>query len=263
MIKSKLKLHGFNNLTKNFACSAYFINYADSTSQQLLYQKFVDQHFSADQLTQLLVNLCKIIGAEVLNIACQDYEPQGTSVTLLIADVSNTETNSNNSQTTAKTVLAHLDKSHVCVHTYPETHPTNGISTLRVDFEISTCGVISPLKSINFLIDSLAADIITLDYRIRGFTRDIKGEKLFIDHKVTSIQEFIDQKNHQRYEMLDINMAECNLFNTKIIRKKMNLENYLISTDLSSLKLEQQHAIKNLITQERKEIFYGQNFCGS
>jgi len=26
-------------------------------------------------------------------------------------------------------LVSHLDKSHITVHTYPETHPDNGIST--------------------------------------------------------------------------------------------------------------------------------------
>ena len=30
-------------------------------------------------------------------------------------------------------VVAHLDKSHITVHTYPESHPDNGISTFRAD----------------------------------------------------------------------------------------------------------------------------------
>ena len=38
-------------------------------------------------------------------------------------------------------MVAHLNKSHVTVHTYPESHPDNGISTFRVDVDVSTCGV--------------------------------------------------------------------------------------------------------------------------
>ena len=69
-------------------------------------------------------------------------------------------------------VVAHLDKSHITVHTYPETHPDNGIATFRADIDVSTCGVISPLKALNYLIESLESDIVVMDYRVRGFTRD-------------------------------------------------------------------------------------------
>ena len=44
-----------------------------------------------------------------------------------------------------ETVLAHLDKSHVTVHTYPEYHPETCIATFRVDIDVATCGEITPL----------------------------------------------------------------------------------------------------------------------
>jgi S-adenosylmethionine decarboxylase len=54
---------------------------------------------------------------------------------------------------TTEIVAAHLDKSHICVHTYPETHPDSGICTFRADVEVSTCGRISPLHALDFLIN--------------------------------------------------------------------------------------------------------------
>ena len=38
------------------------------------------------------------------------------------------------------TVVAHLDKSHVTVHTYPEYHPDTCLATFRVDIDVATCG---------------------------------------------------------------------------------------------------------------------------
>lgn len=76
------------------------------------------------------------------------------------------------------TVLGHLDKSHITVHTYPESHPDSGISTFRADIDVSTCGRISPLKALNYLIHSFESDVVTMDYRVRGFTRDIEGKNI-------------------------------------------------------------------------------------
>lgn len=75
-------------------------------------------------------------------------------------------------------MLAHLDKSHVTVHTYPEYHPDNAISTFRVDIYVSTCGEISPLNALDFLIGSFDSDIITIDYRVRDFTCDLSGKNI-------------------------------------------------------------------------------------
>ena len=60
--------------------------------------------------------------------------------------------------------------------------------TFRADIDVSTCGRISPLNALNYLIDNFDSDIVTLDYHVRGFTRDVSGKKLFIDHRINSIK---------------------------------------------------------------------------
>ncbi len=78
-----------------------------------------------------------------------------------------------------RTQVAHLDKSHVTVHTYPEYHPETCLATFRVDIDVATCGEITPLSTLDYLICSFDSDIITMDYRVRGFTGDVNGEKSF------------------------------------------------------------------------------------
>ena len=128
----------------------------------------VDEQYNADRLTKILRNVSDIIGAHVLNVASQDYDPQGASVTILISE----------EEVHDADVVCHLDKSHLTVHTYPESHPQKGIMTFRADIDVSTCGRISPLNALNYLLDSFDSDIVTLDYRVRGFTRDVNGKKL-------------------------------------------------------------------------------------
>src|SRR6185437_760284 len=108
-------------------------------------------------------------------------------------------------------VVAALDKSHITVHTYPEYHPDEGISTFRADIDVSTCGEISPLKALNYLIHSFETDIMTMDYRVRGFTRDINGHKLFIDHEISSIQNYIPAEVRDLYHMIDVNVYQENI----------------------------------------------------
>ncbi|PAF11609.1 S-adenosylmethionine decarboxylase, partial [Shouchella clausii] len=42
--------------------------------------------YNADRLTKILKSVTEIIGAHVLNIAKQDYVPQGASVTILVSE---------------------------------------------------------------------------------------------------------------------------------------------------------------------------------
>ena len=147
-------------------------------------------------------------------IARQDYEPQGASVTLLIAEDSMLPR--------SQTQLAHLDKSHVTVHTYPEYHPETCIATFRVDIDVATCGEITPLSTLDYLIGSFDSDIITMDYRVRGFTRDVDGKKLFMDREIRSIQDYISKETLRRYDVVDINVYEANLFHTKMMLKEID-----------------------------------------
>jgi S-adenosylmethionine decarboxylase len=123
--------------------------------------------------------------------------------------------------------VAHLDKSHITVHTYPETHPHNGIATFRADIDVATCGVISPLKALNYLIESLESDIVVMDYRVRGFTRDVKGTQAL--HRP---QDQLDPglplaPIKKRYEMFDVNVYQENIFHTKMHVKDFDLDTYL------------------------------------
>lgn len=262
----KLKLHGFNNLTKSLSFSIYDIRYAKTQLQRDQYLDYISQQYSAERLTHILEEVVDIIGANILNVARQDYEPQGASVTLLISDESQLEKEAQSSVQEARpgplpdSVVAHLDKSHICVHTYPETHPVEGICTFRVDIEVSTCGVISPLKAVNYLIHTLESDIVTLDYRVRGFTRDESGKKHYIDHAIHSIQNFMTQDTLSAYQMLDVNIYQENLFHTKMMLKEFNLNQYLFGITASDLSEQEQKDITHKLQSEMKEIFYGRNF---
>ena len=81
----KLKLYGFNNLTKALSFNIYDICYAKSAREQRDYIKYIDEQYNSDRLTKILSQVTDMIGARILNIAKQDYEPQGACVTMLVA----------------------------------------------------------------------------------------------------------------------------------------------------------------------------------
>ena len=257
----KLKLHGFNNLTKSLSFSLYDICYAKTEQHRQEYIEYIDEQYNADRLTDILTEVTDIIGANILNVARQDYDPQGASVTILVSEepVLVDPDNSENPGPRPDAVVAHLDKSHICVHTYPEVHPHDGICTFRADIEVSTCGIISPLKALNFLIHSFESDIVTVDYRVRGFTRDVSGTKHYIDHPITSIQNFMDEETKRAFQMIDVNVYQENLFHTKMMLKEADLNNYLFGMGTDSMTAEEQKAISKKVFREMREIFYGRN----
>ena len=247
----KMKLYGFNNLTKALSFNIYDVCYAKTAREQRDYIAYIDEQYNSERLTTILTTLTDMIGATVLNIARQDYDPQGASVTILIAEGSQTPA--------GETILGHLDKSHVTVHTYPEYHPDTYLATFRVDIDVATCGEITPLSTLDYLIGSFDSDIITMDYRVRGFTRDVNGKKLFLDHKVRSIQDYISPETLARYDAVDMNVYAANLFHTRMMIKDIDLQNYLFKTDVYELPPTTRLDITNNLRREMIEIYSGKN----
>ena len=259
-MNEKLKLYGFNNLTKSLSFNIYDVCYAKGQREQKDYIAYIDEQYNSKRLTDILYEVANMIGAHVLNVSKQDYDPQGASVTMLLAEEEMLESRQGKmEEVDDRVILGHLDKSHITVHTYPEYHPETSIATFRVDIDVATCGEISPLSTLDFLISSFDSDIITMDYRVRGFTRDIKGKKLFMDSPMTSIQQFIDVKTLLNYDATDINVYQANLYHTKMLIKEIDLQNYLFKTDIYELPPKVRLEITNNLRQEIIEIYSGSN----
>lgn len=278
-MEDKLKLYGFNNLTKTLSFNIYDVCYAKTEREQKDYISYIDEQYNSERLTAILLNVADMIGASVLNVSRQDYDPQGASVNLLIADqpvpLEQIDPSNNMGDVTTggkttdlisevaphlrDTTHAHLDKSHVTVHTFPEYHPNNSISTFRVDIDVQTCGTVSPLKTLDYLISSFDSDIMTIDYRVRGFTRDTNGKKHFTDHKIHTIQDFIDNDTLKHYDAVDTNVYQANIYHTQLLIKEIKLQNYLFNTDVYELSPRQRLEITDALRREMIEIFSGMN----
>ena len=85
-LEKKLALYGFNNLTKTLSFNIYDVCYAKSEREQKDYIHYIDEQYNSERLTKILCDVTKSIGATVLNISKQDYEPQGASVNILFAE---------------------------------------------------------------------------------------------------------------------------------------------------------------------------------
>lgn len=247
----KIKLQGFNNLTKSLSFNIYDICYARSRASQIDYLEYVDDVYNSEKLRSIAEEVTNIIEAKIVNISTQDYDPRGASVTVLI--------NEGHHPLENEGVLAHLDKSHIAAHTYPENNTKTGISTFRVDIDVSTCGMISPLRALDFLIDSFDSDVVLMDYRVRGFTRDVNGRKVYIDHDITSVQDYISDEILDKYTAYDINIVSDNIFHTKMMLKNLKLENYLFGSDSDKMSKTERTRVRTLLKKEMQEIFECRN----
>ncbi len=261
-----LRLKGFNHLTKTLSVNGYNLACTPDAAARALWQQAIAERYSCAYLTQLLVDVAANIGASVLNVASQTYTPQGASVTLLIAEQSlsteraldagadNDRLDGAAEKSPAEHVVMHLDKSHLTAHTYPESDPASGVSNVRVDLDISTCGLIPPVSVLNYLLRCLRSDIVHIDYRVRGFARDTEGKKHFIDHKISSIQDFLAADIAQRYQLDSVNLCAESIFHTKMVRKTFEIEEYLCGRAASFYSAGELAQFKRQVREEMTEI---------
>jgi S-adenosylmethionine decarboxylase len=276
-IKNEIQLYGFNNLTKSLSFSLYKLHYIDNKEQFLHYNEYIKSHYNSEKLTSLLNDICHAIGGSVLNIASQDYQPHGASVTLMISEEAQPTPLS---AAYSESLVAHLDKSHLCVHTYPDellveqeeySHQVESVqghvAVFRADIELSTCGVISPLKVLNYIINAFAADVVDIDYRIRGMTRNLQGKMQFTDQKIEHISDYLSPQLLSNYHCENNNLAKQNLFHTRLCRKESALTdnifsdkkqslNHLLNSALEKLSSKEKQDINNYLYSEMKQLFH-------
>lgn len=269
-MSNKIPLYGFNNLTKNLSFSLYRLHYLTNTGLKSHYKDYINEQYNSKKLSELLHKVCHAIGGNVLNLASQDYAPHGASVTLMISEEAAPTK-------LPESIVAHLDKSHLCIHTYPdelssEIKPVNlkaqhrdnqsQIAIFRADIELSTCGVISPLKVLNYVINEFNADVIDIDYRIRGMTRNLKGKMQFIDQEVERISDFLSTELIENYNVEDNNLPKQNIFHSRLCRNKNKLTQQLFGynkDDIDHLSDKEKDNIKLRLTNEMNTLIQSTN----
>lgn len=98
-----------------------------------------------------------------------------------------------------------------------------------------------------------------LDYRVRGFMRDVRGKKHLIDHDITSIQNFISKDVINRYGMIDVNIDQENLFHTKMLIKDFTQDSYLFGLGRDDYTAKELRDIEPRLKREMAEMYYGRN----
>ena len=80
---------------------------------------------------------------------------------------------------------------------------------------------------------------------------------------VTSIQNYINEATLDKYDAVDINVYQANMFHTKMLIKEIELQNYLFNTDVRELSPRSRLDITNALRKEMIEIFSGRNVFGN
>ena len=243
----RTRLHGFNNLTKIIHFNLYDFVVARTQDERESYRQWVDTYYNATELAKILTEVAAIIDAKILSISEQDYDPEGASALVLLGDESH--------QSAGTAVAAHLDKSHLSAHTYPDSSDPEGVCSVRLDISVATCGNIVPLRALDHLLRSLSHDVVIVDYSVRGYTRDEKGHRVFMDHSLRSIQDYINPEIRSRYLCEDLILEKEHIWQTKMLIKDIVAQDFFKPGTDPNLK-ENQAALER-VKREMAGVFHG------
>ena len=98
-----------------------------------------------------------------------------------------------------------------------------------------------------------------MDYRVRGFTRDIRGKKHYIDHKINSIQDYLAKNVKLRYEMIDVNIYQEHMYHTKMQLRDFCLDRYLFEEKAGDLSTKECVQVETWLRREIAELYHGRN----
>ncbi len=263
--QEKVKLSGFNNLTKILSFNLYDFAIAMTEEQKQAYIEYIDERYSAERIIEIAREVCRIIEANILTECVQDYDPVGASTMTLMSDIKGGkwETADGLGAAVPGAVIAspgaavamHLDKSHITTHTYPDASSPDGICTFRVDIDVATCGEIIPLKALEYMFHAFECDVVYIDYVVRGYTRLESGKKIYNDHYFNSIQDFIPRDVLNRYVYRqDVNLANDNIWQTKLMVGNAGPESYLLDPkDINHPEIDQK---MQMLRSEMREVFH-------
>ncbi|MCO4753459.1 MAG: S-adenosylmethionine decarboxylase [Bacteriovoracaceae bacterium] len=250
--EEKIKLSGFNNLTKILSFNLYDFCLTFGDDQKEEYINWINEKYSAEKIIDISRDICKIIDSDVISESKMNFDPVGASTMTLMSDAQGGKWEEVKS---TPGYSAHLTKSHLTSHTYPDASDPNGICTYRVDFDIATCGDIIPLRAINHLFEAFECDVVYIDYVVRGYTRLANGKKIYNDEYFNSIQDFIDPKILEDYTYRsDLNIPRDHIWQTKLMAKEFGPERFVFSKeDVNRPDIDEK--MQNLYS-EMKEVFH-------
>ncbi len=224
-VNERIKISGFNNLTKILSFNLYDFCIALNDEQKAQYVNYIHDKYNANRIAEISKKIVEIIEANILAVSVQDYDPVGASTMVLMSDLKG-----GGEPIPSVQVSAHLDKSHITAHTYPDAADPDGICSFRVDIDVATCGEIIPLNAINYLFEAFECDVVYVDYVVRGYARLENGKKIYNDHRFNSIQDFIKPEIKSDFTFVaDINMPQNNIWQSKFLVQEKGPENYLLN----------------------------------
>lgn len=226
-----ITLKDFNNLSKTVSISLYKVYYVKSLKERKKYFDFIIEN-NSEKLASIFKGWTNSIGANILSISKQDYNPLGNSVNILISE-GKVEKEILDLSCNEGNFLVHLDKSHISLHTYPEIDYSIKNNVYRLDIDIQTCGNISPINLAENIITTFKPDVISIDYKVRGINREGDEGFDFGEKIINKISSFLNKETKLKYNILESVYKEGKISFAKL--RKRDLDNLDCEDEINNI----------------------------
>ena len=116
-----------------------------------------------------------------------------------------------------------------------------------------------PDEFYEFLEKHNDCDLIHFFWRKALILMDSDAFKQKVIASGRNLEEYIDEKTLDRYDAVDVNVYQANLYHTKMLIKEPQLQNYLFNQDIYEIPLQERLEISTNLRREMLEIFSGKN----
>ncbi|MEF9893286.1 MAG: hypothetical protein RR738_08150 [Anaerorhabdus sp.] len=239
-MKEIIKDLGTNNLTKILSVNLYKIIYVDGEKEN--YKKVFKETYPVKKIMDTICSVLQNDGLKIVNI----YEQKDLNEEFIVVSFSKESTTNT------------LNCNQIQIHTVIEDNIENLI-VMRFDIEEIVRKDNSALSILNDVVEMINADIVFVDYHVRGFIQDSTGRKYFNDSEIYSMKDFINADLLAKYDAHEMNISRSNIYHLKLVVNKINIQDYIADLNIEELNMQDEFKIKRTLNDEILTIFTNKN----
>ncbi len=241
----------FNNFRQNLNFYLYKIFYISNFKKNLIFLE-IKKKYNIKNIIKILKHVFLNTNIKIIHIIKQQYFNTKEINAIILIKQKDVNLNKINK----KSEKYSFNKSYIHICIYIKKYPKKNIYTFHIYINIYNDCFLTFFVIINNLIKILNIDLSVIQYKVQGY---IKNKIKHYTQSNIDIQNNIDKKIQKKYEFLNINIYQENIFLLKMIKRKINLKHYLSNNELNQINSLQKKEIISFIWKEMIHTYYGKN----
>lgn len=241
-MRENIKIEGINYLIKTLSINLYDVYYY--VNDKDLGIKLIEDKYSINKIITMMTELLNNNGFEIIKVF---------------------DKKDNNQQYITFHFSKNQDEELICcnqiqIHTHYDENDKNNLLVAHMDITEIVRGDNIALEILESVIEIFDADVVLVDYHVRGYVTDNAGRKFFNDSEIYSLKDYINTNVISKYEAYDMNMVQSNSYHTKMVGSEIKCEKNVCDVDYKQLDSYELLKVKKILNQEILAIFTNKNY---